>query len=81
MARAPSTLSLVFGTVILGILAGALLVKQTVKPIDTSRLVPVRDAQLGKAVGSGSVPQGRVMVASRRAVREIYNAQCAENQR
>jgi hypothetical protein len=72
MARAPSTLSLVFGTVILGILAGALLVKQTVKPIDTSRLVPVRDAQLGKAVGSGSVPQGRVMVASRRAVREIY---------
>jgi hypothetical protein len=93
--KGPSTLTLVAGTVVLGVLAGALLVRETAKPIDASRLVPVRrgatlhspsggaSAEVPGAAGGheragtaargkGSSRRGRIMVASRRAVRDLH---------
>jgi len=80
-------MTLLAATVVLGVLAGALLVKQTDRPIDASRLVSEKrwasehgkaSAADGKAralAGKGAAgkhDRGRVMVASRRAIREIY---------
>ena len=82
MRGGPSTLTLVAGIAVLGVLAGALLVRETARPIDASRLVPVRrraaqpaPGQVAAAAGAraagASHTRGRVMVASRRAVRDL----------
>jgi len=92
--RSQSTLTLFAATVVLGVLAAALLVRHTAKPIDASRLVSEQrwarehphahshaqkasaNANSASVIGTGAAAgtrgRLRMMVASRRALREIY---------
>ena len=84
-APRPTALSMVAGLVVLCVLAGSLVVKDVVKPLDASRLVPMH-RKGGREAGSAPMPaasavsasggdpraggaHGRMMVASRRAIR------------
>mmetsp|Transcript_48571 Transcript_48571/g.152358 ORF Transcript_48571/g.152358 Transcript_48571/m.152358 type:complete len:675 (-) Transcript_48571:455-2479(-) len=66
MARKTSTAVLLVSTIIFGVICGAFLVQQTIRPIRSSELTPSSPSRHG--LSPASAKRGRPMVASRQAV-------------